>query len=99
MVELLTQYFSTDNSKEYHLADVAETVKRRANKREEQESRPCRKFHVTAVNKDGIFSKMLYFTKPDIVTTIFDLNDDANHSANILMKTQITIKLMNLLLV
>lgn len=71
----------------------------RASKREEQESRPCRKFHVIAVNKAGIFSKMLYFTNPDIVTTIFDLNDDANHSANLLMKTKIMIKLMNLLLV
>ena len=38
--------------------------------------------HVIAANKDGIFSKMLYLTNPDIVTTIFDLNNDANHNVN-----------------
>ena len=82
MVQFLTQYFSTDNSKEYHLVDAAETANIRANKRGEFELRPCRKFHVIAVNKDGIFPKMLYFTNPDIVTTIFDLNNDANRNAN-----------------
>ena len=35
-----------------------------------------------SVNKDGIFSKMLHFTNPDIVTTIFDLDNDENHNAN-----------------
>ena len=40
------------------------------------------KIHVIAVNNDGIFSKMLYFTNPDIVTTIFDLNNNANHNVN-----------------
>ena len=37
---------------------------------------------MSLLNKDGIFSKIFYFTNPDIVTTIFDLNDDANHNAN-----------------
>ena len=80
MVEFLNQYFSTDNSKEYHLVDAAETAKVRANKR--RELRPCRKFYVIAVTKDGIFSEMLYFTNPDIFTTIFGLDDDPNHNAN-----------------
>ena len=81
MVQFLTQYSSTGNSnrKEHHLVDAAQTTKVRANKRE-LESRPHRKFHVIAVNKDGIFPKMLYFTNPDIATTIIDLNDDANHA-------------------
>ena len=82
MVQFLTRYFSTDNSKEYHLVDPAETAYIRANKRGKFELRPCRKSHVIAVNKDGIFSKMLYFINPDTVTTIFDLNNDANHNAN-----------------
>ena len=82
MVQFLTQYFSTDNNKEYHLVDAAETANIRANKRGVLELRPCRKFHVIAVNQDGIFSKMLYFTNPDIVTTIFDLNNDVNDNAN-----------------
>ena len=82
MVQFLTQYFSTDNNKEYHLVDAAETANIRANKRGELELRPCRKFHVIAVNQDGIFLKMLYFTNPDIVTTIFDLNNDVNDNAN-----------------
>ena len=35
------------------------------------------------MSKDGIFFKIFYFTNPDnIVTTIFDLNDYANHNAN-----------------
>ena len=82
MTQFLMQYFSTDNSKECHLVDAAETAYIRANKRGEFELRPCRKFHDIAVNKDGIFSKILYFTNPDIVTTIFDLNNDANYNAN-----------------
>ena len=82
MTQFLMQYFSTDNSKECHLVDAAETAYIRANKRGEFELRPCRKFHEIAVNKDGIFSKMLYFTNPDIVTSIFDLNNDANYNAN-----------------
>ena len=82
MVQFLTQYFPTDNSKEYHLVDAAETANIRANKRGEFELRPYRKFHVIAVNKDGIFSKMLYFTNPDTVTIIFYLNNDANHNGN-----------------
>ena len=56
--------------------DAAETANIRANKRGEFE------FHVISVNKDGIFSKMLHFTNPDIVTTIFDLDNDENHNAN-----------------
>ena len=83
MVQFFTQYFSTDNSKEcHHLVDAAETANNRANKSGEFELRPCRKCHVIVVNKDGIFSKMLYFTNPEIVTTIFDLNNDANDNAN-----------------
>ena len=35
------------------------------------------------MSKDGIFFEIFYFTNPDnIVTTIFDLNDYANHNAN-----------------
>ena len=82
MVQFLTQNFSTGNSKKYHLVDAAETAYIRGNKRAEFELRPWRKFHVIAVNKDGTFSKILYFTNPDIVTTIFDLNNDANDNAN-----------------
>ena len=33
MVQLFTHFFSTDNSKEYHLVDAAETANIRANKR------------------------------------------------------------------
>lgn len=66
----------------YHLVDAAKTAIVRANKSGELELKPCKKFHVTAVKNDGIFSKTLYFTNPDIVTTIFNLIDDANHNAN-----------------
>ena len=50
MVQFFAQYFSTGNSKEYHLVGAAETANIRANKRGEFELRTCRKFHVVAVN-------------------------------------------------
>ena len=77
-----TQCFANDNTKEYHLVDPAESADIRPNKKGELEWRPCRKFHVIAVNKDGIFFKMLYFTNPDKVNTIFYLNNDVNRNAN-----------------
>ena len=44
MVQFLTQYFSTDNSKENHLVHVTKTANIKANKRGEFELRPCKKF-------------------------------------------------------
>ena len=39
----------------------------------------CRKFHVIGVNKDGSCSTACYFTKPDIVHTLFhDKDTDIN---------------------
>ena len=49
MVQFFVRYFSTGNSKEYHLVGAAETTNKR-NIRGEFELRPCRKFHVIAVN-------------------------------------------------
>lgn len=62
MTQFLIQYFSTDNRKEHHLVEASKTIKVRVNKRGELILRQCRKSHVIAVNKDGLFSKMLHFT-------------------------------------
>ena len=76
MVRFLQQYFLDDESKEHHLVDEAENAKVRANERGELEIKPCRKFHVIGVNEDGVFTKKLYFTNPNIISTIFDFNDE-----------------------
>ena len=86
MVRFLQQYFLDDESKEHHLVDEAENAKVRANERGEFEIKPCRKFHVIGVNEDGVFIKKLYFTNPNITSTIFDFNDEdtlKNTSADI----------------
>ena len=76
MVRFLQQYFLDDESKEHHLVDEAENAKVRANERGELEIKPCRKFHVIGVNEDDVFTKKLYFTNPNIISTIFDFNDE-----------------------
>ena len=85
MVRFLQQYFLDDKSKEHHLVDEAENAKVRANERGELEIKPCRKFHVIGVNEDSVFTKKLYFTNPNIISTIFDFNDEdtLNTSADV----------------
>ena len=98
MVQFLTQYFSTDNSKEYNLADAAETAKVRGNKTKELELRPCRKFHVIAVTKMVSFPKCC-ISQIQILPLLFLISMMMQTIIQMLMKMQMMIKLMNLLLV
>ena len=72
MVQFLEKYSTNDSSKEHQLVDTAETVSIRKNEREEFVLKPCRTFHVTAVNKHGKFGKILHYRNQDIFNFLFD---------------------------
>ena len=71
MVSFLTQYFDDDNSKEHYLVDSAKLAAQRKLDQKEHVIRPCRKFHLIAVNNQGMFDKVLYFEDSDILSRLF----------------------------
>ena len=72
MVQFLKKYFTNDSSKEHYLVDAAETASIRRKEREEFVLKPCRIFHVIAVNKHGKFAKILHYRNQDIFNSLFD---------------------------
>ena len=67
MVLFLKDYFETkgDDSKEYSHTNEEKTSKILAKKQGEHVLKPCRYYHLIAVDSDGNFSKVLYFRKVD----------------------------------
>ena len=72
MVNFLTRYFENDNSNEHFLVDA----KIRKQKWGEFKIEPCRKFHIIGANSDGFFGKVLFLRDNNIVSNIFNSNDD-----------------------
>ena len=72
MVQFLKKYFTNDSSKDHYLIDAAETPSIRRKEREEFVLKPCRIFHVIAVNKHGKFAKILHYRNQDIFNSLFD---------------------------
>ena len=75
MVQFLKKYFTNDSSKEHYLVDAAETASIRRKEREEFVLKPCRIFHVIAVNKHGKFAKILHYRNQDIFNSLDDVSD------------------------
>ena len=55
----------------------------RTKERAEYVLRPCRQFHVIAVNQKGEFKKVLYFREQDIVSTLFNSDDSTSYDEEI----------------
>ena len=61
MVSFLKEYLVNDDSKDHYLTDDAETAQVRKQKRRDFNLKPCRKYHVIAVDSDDTFSESSFF--------------------------------------
>ena len=71
MVDFLKLHFANNDCKEHYFIDEAITAAERRLGRQEVVIKPCRKHHVIAVNKEGVFAKSLYFRKTEIIENLF----------------------------
>ena len=83
MVQFLKKYFSGDNSTEYYCVDAADIAQMRTKERGEYVLKPCRQFHVIAVNQKGEFKKVFYFWVQDIASNLLDSDDSTSYNEEI----------------
>ena len=75
MVEFLKVFFKEDITKKHFLVDESITASTRSKPRDFHILRPCRQFHLIAVNSAGEFQKVLFYKGQDL-KTIFGTNED-----------------------
>ena len=95
MTDYLKNHFKDDVQKEHHFISEIETATERKKKQAEFEIRPCRKFHLIAMSKDGQVHRQLYFENPDLANLFnkpeepweeFEYNNEALDDATVLQQ-------------
>ena len=61
----MVSYLTNDNSKEHYLVDSADLSQKRSTGKQAHIIKPCRCYHVIAVNKEGTSAHKLYFRDDD----------------------------------